>query len=161
MEGGVTDPASPEPDGSSTRNAVRDGVLALLLVLASSLVGIPLLALIAFGVPGLGASRVEVLAIPSFLVGGALAAWMFRGWPGGRVHARVWLTTAAALGALGAYFVGMVLDPSPDLLGDDVLGRGPIAFLLQAAETLLPWLFGALLAFVALRWDSGRATGAK
>jgi hypothetical protein len=153
----MTERATQEPGGSPRRGAVGDGLLSLVLVLVSSLVGIPLLALVAFGVPSLGASRVEMLAVPCLLVGSALAGWIFRGWPSGRLHSRAWLTLSAVLGSLGAYFTGMALGPWPDLLSDEVLSRGQLAFILEAAKVVIPWLAGSVVAFVALRYESARA----
>jgi hypothetical protein len=82
---------------------------------------------------------------------------MLRGLLSDRVHSRAWLILSAALGSLGAYFTGMALGPWPDLLSDDVLGKGRTVLFLEAAKTIIPWLAGALVAFAALRYDSARA----
>jgi hypothetical protein len=60
---------------------------------------------------------------------------------------------AAFLGCAAIALAGEVLQPWPDLLGDEVARAGQARFFLEVGKTCVPWLAAALAAFGILRSD--------
>jgi hypothetical protein len=143
--------------GSARRQVDRPVAWDALLAIALTALGI--LSSFAFvGVVAVAAGRGQghwapTLAISACALVGLVCARSIRNWPSTRVHRAAWLALSTALAVGVAWLANMWLAPWPDLLSDEVISGGPIRFNGEAVKSFVPWLAGALAAFVFLRYD--------